>query len=130
VAFSCLTGRSTRTRTGSAPHGVWTSLRRAAHCRPVPVNSDVRSHVKPAHYLVAGVVASLVGAAVVFWLAWLTSGAVGSSKPHPALFLLAPVIASVKLGFSRELGLLLSFFFYTGVSFVGLLLYIRRGGTV
>jgi hypothetical protein len=36
-----LTGRSTRTRTGKAPHAVRGSIRRAAPCRCVPVNSDV-----------------------------------------------------------------------------------------
>lgn len=41
-----LTGRSTRTRAGTAPRRVWTSLRTAAQRRCVPVNSDVRWQVR------------------------------------------------------------------------------------
>jgi hypothetical protein len=37
-----LTGRSTRTRSGIAPRSVLVSVRLAAQCRCVPVNSDVR----------------------------------------------------------------------------------------
>ena len=39
-----ITGRSTRTRTGSAPQAVWTSLRPAARCQCAPVNSNVSHH--------------------------------------------------------------------------------------
>ena len=43
----CQLNRSKFPRIGSAPQGVWTSLRCAAHCRPVPVNSNVRAHECP-----------------------------------------------------------------------------------
>jgi len=36
------TGRSTRTRSGIAPRGVLVSIRLAAQCRCVPVNSDYK----------------------------------------------------------------------------------------
>ena len=83
--------------------------------------------MRPAHYVVATVVAAAMAAALVFYLAWLTSGAVVSTKPHPALLLLAPMIAAVKLGLSKGVGLLLSFALYSAIFFVWLILNIRRG---
>src|SRR5215210_2273843 len=41
-----LTGRSTRTRSGIGPRGLLVSVRLAAQCRCVPVNSDVRPHME------------------------------------------------------------------------------------
>ena len=46
-----LTGRSTRTRSGIAPRSVLVSVRLAAQCRCVPVNSNVKTHMPtPANY--------------------------------------------------------------------------------
>jgi hypothetical protein len=87
--------------------------------------------VKVAHYLVAGLSALALGAVLVLFPTWLTSSAAGGGvKPHPALFLLAPMVVAAKFGVSREVGLLLTFALYSASCFVCLLFYIRGGGTV
>jgi uncharacterized membrane protein len=82
--------------------------------------------MRPAHYVVAAVLAIAVGGLVVLLLAWLTSGPVGGGKPHLALALLAPMIVAANFGYSKSVGLLASFFIYAGFCFGGLVLYMRR----
>jgi hypothetical protein len=46
ITRRALTGCSTRTRAGTAPQVLWTSLRRAAQYRCAPVNADVRPRME------------------------------------------------------------------------------------
>ncbi len=111
------------------------SIRLAAQCRCVPVNSDVRPHVSRAQFVLALFVSALIALLPLALVAWMTSGSWSPSRVRlQDLTLVLPMFVAAKLGIGRGPGLVACFLTYWVVAFAFLAWYIRskrlelRGG--